>query len=385
MQIIDDIVFLRRSGQPNQAIAAATQFLRGGGLKHLDNTSLSIFLNEMVQSHLLVGQKDEAEALCNQALKLNLSNTGFAHKTLAKLSHERGDLNAADQHYTMAVKMLQDDYVLHNAWAKIAQQRGDLQEADRRYAVVVEKFPNEHEAFSTWLTSAQSLGDKREFFLRLGIAVQRFPSDVSLRLAWAQETLARGMIQKAEKRFADGIELFPRNVELCRGGAEAALRMNQFDTAKQRVLEAIHLSPGHWKDYAILGAIALRCDDERERESLIDTAIHGLINECQPNDYKNLVVCQILINALPKLGGVRREKQESFDAELAGQQRDEILLEPHLELLDELRQIENAELLYQRIIALIINDNRILAAQSGWAHKITADNSQLGNRQAVRY
>jgi len=168
-------------------------------------------------------------------------------------------------------------------YARMAMGRNALYAAEDRFKEGMIKFPHEPRFYQGYIEAAAGRENGAEVEARLGAAVAAFPDNPIFAARYAEAAMVRRACLTAEKRYEEAARLFPDDDVIRNGYAKAALRAGHLVLAEEQINRALVSDVQSPQNYVILCAIALRTDDSTKKLKLLNRALDGLYEKCDPS------------------------------------------------------------------------------------------------------
>ena len=180
--------------------AALEKFLAAAALVPMDLTSRSHAAEELIS----LGRLEEAEALHREVLARDAAFAGSL-RGLARIARQRGDNQAAVEHFRSAARSLPGDFGAMRDFAQALRIAEELDEAEKLLNGLLLEDTHKERVFIELAQCAHQRGDRESVFrfLKLGEAAKT--QDILGRIMLAREFLTHAWAADAERIFAESL------------------------------------------------------------------------------------------------------------------------------------------------------------------------------------
>jgi tetratricopeptide (TPR) repeat protein len=249
-----------------------------------------------------LGRLDEAEALHREVLAQDARNAGSL-RGLARVARQRGDSQAALEHFRALVKLRPDDLGNRRELAEALRIVDELEESERILNELLAEDPQQERVLIELARCAHRRGDRKAayHFLKLGEAAKT--GDVPGRIMLAREFTARSWPDEAARIFGQIMDDAPNHYDALIGMGNVARRRGDRCAALEFFKSAVAIQP-----YAYSARIDLAIE-------LRDAGIYAEARACLEGILDETPLHQsawFQLGHLERISGDRRKAAEAF-------------------------------------------------------------------------
>jgi len=167
----------------------------------------------------------------------------MAHNNLGVVLFDRGQLDAAREHYVAALREKADAYEVHNNIGRLELQSGRAEEAAASFRRALEIKPDVGRIYSNLGEALEQQGLVEEAFVQFDKAAEIWPTSVPVLTARASALVRAGRIDEAVAEFERTLALAPDNANSRNNLANALAQKGRTSEAIPHYEEALRLEP----------------------------------------------------------------------------------------------------------------------------------------------
>lgn len=238
--VADHFQYLASVGPIALAAAGLARLVRARGAALGAGAALAVALAALTWRQAAI--YESLDTLYADTLRKNPA-AWMAHNNLGVVLFDRGQLDAAGEHYAAALREKEDAYEVHNNVGRLQLVRGRTDEAIASFRRALEIKPDVGRIYSNLGEALEQKGLVEEAFAQFDKGAELWPTSVPVLTARANALVRAGRVDEAIAGFERALALAPNNANSRNNLANALAQKGRTSEAIPHYEAAIRLDP----------------------------------------------------------------------------------------------------------------------------------------------